>query len=1061
MRNPKSKTQNPKFSDVPPLLLRRAFLLTAFAALAPSASLARADDAPTLWDALAQAALEAPGHAAAASAPKIVRHALGPIPGYTVPLAMDTNVDDAIFAAHKRRRGSLFGPVGDYFGRLESATGTKIVMRGSSTFSYRSENVSGSADSYTSDQYYGQGSNGLYNLSRMDVDATFFNSLHYKTSFNNDALTNRSDPNYNSVQVDYRTKSTRIQWGDINAGFQGNSLIDFNRYMHGVQIKHDWTKNFSTQAIYSAAKTETRTITLVGNGSSGPYYVYAGQIVDGTARVRINNRDLTMGKDFTLDLYTGELRFVNSVIALPSDTIAVSFETLGYGSNTGSIYGGRAEYTPLPALHLGITDIIQTSNAGSGPQLRTQEFYGYNTPGAAYVLDAPIDTTKPLTVLVGGVPLVRGVDYVIDANLTNQIRIVQLVPSSLLIKVQYVPLANTVTPGNRSVLGLDSRLSLGKWGSVSTEIATSGLSVSSSNYSGYGGQISANLNVMRGLHTNFTIKDVNPTFSSIQTPGFNRNEKSLNFDSDYSPDKRWQFTVNYQRAKRPAYASSSLTSSAFTVNTIGNDDYTDYGAGIRYAFAKNGNLSFNHDSTGTNYVLGGQSTNTSDRLNATYGFHNVTLNASLSENASHNNTPASLIGATGLNSLYNSDSNTFSKQFGISWSPSQRLSLSASTSDNAIHSLTSGTNSQTTARETQLAARFMVAHNITLNYAYSLSDTGNLYGLTTATGTGTTTTGTGTTGTGTGTTGTTTTTGTGANGTGSATRGIPAAFAFLQSPLTRDITAGGSGVTTTSGGATGTTLGGGSNYNLGSAGNYSGAFGAGLNTGYGIGSYGGRSASNRIGLEVGPIHDVTLGITLDSSNSLGDNQYNSNRNNVALQMGWRASNRWTFDGSYSIQKVAYTGTLGSSSSNYWQVNMGGHPFGNGISLLLSLGSQRTDSNLNFASAAGTTLSSTGTLTGTTPVANSGNTDLTSLRFRIDYPISTRYALFTDIQQSNATGYLGSSDSNLSFGLSYSLTKALSFSLGWQVVSRINKDPQYAAYNYKASSVLAQLGFNFR
>ena len=1044
--------------NAPPLFLRRAFLLTAFAALAQTANLARADEAPTLWDTLAQAAMEAPGRAAA-TAPKIVRHALGPIPGYTVPLAMDTSVDDAIFAAHKKRRGSVFGPVGDYVGRLQSATGTKIVLHGSSTFSYRSESVSGSADSYTSDQYYGQGSNGLYNLSRMDVDATFFNSLHYKTTFNNDALTNRNDPNYNRVQVDYRSKSTRIQWGDINAGFQGNSLIDFSRYMHGVQIKHDWTKEFSTQAIYSAAKTETRTITLVGNGSSGPYYVYAGQIVDGTARVRINNRDLTMGKDFTLDLYTGELRFVNSVIALPSDTIAVSFETLGYGSNTGNLYGIRAEYAPIPALHVGLTDIVQTSNASSGPQLRTQEFYGYNTPGAAYVLDAPIDATKPLTVLVGGVPLVRGVDYVIDANLTNQIRIAQLVPSTLLVKVQYVPLANTVTPGNRSVLGFDSRLSLGKWGSVSTELATSGLSVSGSDYSGWGGQISANLNPLRGLHTSLILRDVNPTFSSIQTPGFNRNEKSLAFESDYTPDRNWQFNLNFQKAKRPAYSSSSYSSSAFTVNTLGNDDYTNYGGGIRYAFAKTGSLSFNHDSTGTNYIQGGQSSNTSDRLNATYSLYNVTLNASLSRNASRNNTPASLISATNLSSLYNSDSNTFSKQIGINWTPNQRLSFSASTSDNAIHTLTSGSNSRTTARESQLAARFMLARNVTLNYSYSLSDTGNLYGLATTATTGagaTTHTGTGTTGT-TGTAGTTT--GTGANGTGSATRGVPAPFAFMQQVAqTRDVTAGGSGTTAASSGATGTALGGGSNYNLGSAGNYSGAFGTGLNTGYGIGSYGGRSASNRIGLEVGPIHDVTLGITLDSSNSLGDNQYNSNRNNVALQMGWRLSNRWTFDGSFSVQKVAYTGTLGASTSNYWQVNMGGHPFGNGVSILLSLGSQRTDSNLNFASATGT--ATTGTTTGTT-VANSGNTDLTSLRFRIDYPISNRYSLFTDIQQSDATGYLGSSDSNLSFGLSYSLTKALSFSLGWQVVSRINKDPQYAAYNYKASSVLAQLGFNFR
>ena len=1037
MPNSEPTISNPLPAAFPRLTLRRVFLLTAFAALAPAASSARATEEPTLWDTLAQAAMEAPIRAAAAAAPRPTRHALGPIPGFTVPFALETSVDDAIFAAHKKRRGSIFGPVGDYIGRLQAASGTRIQIHGSSTFSYRNESISGSAESYTGDQYYGQGSNGLYNLSRMDVDATFFNSLHYRTSFNNDALVNRSDPNYNRVQVDYKVKGTRAQWGDINAGFQGNSLIDFSRYMHGIQVKHDWNSQFSTQAIYSAAKTETRTITLVGNGSSGPYYVYAGQIVDGTARVRINSRDLTLGKDFTLDLYTGELRFQNSLIALPSDTIAISFETLGYGNNTGALYGIRAEYTPLPALHLGLTDIVQTSNAPSGPQIRTQEFHGFGTPGAAYVLDAPIDTTKPLTVLVDGVPLVRGVDYVIDANLSNQIRIVQAIPSLSLVKVQYIPLATSITPGNRSVLGLDTRLSLGKWGSISTELATSGLSVGGSNYGGYAGQMIATLNPLRGLHSRISIRNVNPTFSSVQTPGFNRNEKSLSFDSDYAPDNRWQFKINYEKAKRPAYSSGGLSSNAFTVNTIGNDDYTQYGGSILYAFAKTGNLSLNHDSTGTNYLLGGQSTNTTDRMNVTYGLHNVTLNASLSRNASHNNTPANLYSGLGLSSLYNNDSNTFSRQLGVNWTPNQRLTISASTSDNAIHSLASGSNSQTTARESQIAARLSLARNASLTYAYSLSDTGNLYAATIAT-----TTGTGAT------TGTGTTTGTGANGTGTATRGVPPAFAWLQS---RDVTAGGAGTTTTGGATNATTGGGGSNSNLGGYGNYSGAFGSGYNTGYGVGSYGGRSASSRIGLEVGPIHDITFGVTLDTSSSIGDNQYNSNRNNIAAQMGWRLSKRWNFDGSYSIQKVAYTGALGGSSSNYWQVNMGGHPFGNGISVLLSMGSQRTDSSLNFSSVTG--ISST--------AVNNGNSNLTSLRFRLDYPISSRYSLFTDIQQSDATGYLGSTDSNVSFGASYSLTRALSFSLGWQVVRRNNKDPQYSAYNYKASSILAQLGFNFR
>ena len=1043
MRNPEFETRPPKSADLRRLFLRRAFLLAAVSALAPVAQRSRADDEPvTLFDALTQAASLAPPSSAPAALP---RHALGPIPGFTVPVSTDTAVDDAIFAPKRPRRRSIFGPMGDYVGRLQQATGTHILLHGSSNFSYRSDSISGSAEAYSGDQYYGQGSNGFYNLSRMDVDATFFDSVHYRTSFNNDALANRNDPNSNRVAVDYHTRNTRIQWGDINAGIQGNSLIDFSRYMHGVQIKQNWSKQFSTQIIYSQAKTETRTITLNGNGSSGPYYVYAGQIVDGSARVRINNRELTMGKDYTLDLYTGELRFQRAlgdstppIIALPSDTIAVSFETVGYGGSTGSLYGGRVDYALRPGLHIGLTDIVQTSNGSSGINLRTQEFYGYNTPAAAYTLDAPIDANKPLTVTVGGVPLVKGTDYVIDANLSNQIRIAQAVPSTLVVRIQYYPLVTSITPGNRGVKGVDARISLGKWGSVSTEMAFSGLDVQGTNYGGQAWQIRADLLPMRGLHTNIALRNVGATFSSIETPGFNRNEKSIQLDADYTPDRRWQFKGSYLRAKRPSYANTGITSSAFTVNTLGNDDYNQYNGSVLYSFAKTGNLSLSHDYTGTNYIQGGHSGNTSDRFNASYGIGVVTLTGSISRNVSHSDTPSSLYSGTGLASIYNNDANTFSKQIGLSWTPNRRLSLNASASDNATQNTSLGTNSSVTSRETQISARYLLLRNVSMSYSYALSDTGNLYNATTATTTTTTTTGAAT---GTTTTGTTTT---GANGTGSSTRGIPQAFRWL----TRDVTAGGAGTSTTTTTTTNGVAGGGSNYNLGGYGNYSGVFGNGLNTGYGIGSYGGRSASNHIGLEIGPIRDITLGLSFDTSSSVGDNQFNSSRNNIAVQMAWQMSRRWTFDGSFSLQKTAYVGSLGSASSNSWQVNMGGHPFGNGISLILSMGSQRTNSNINFS-------------TTTTTATTDGNSDLTSFRARVDFPISSRYSLFADMQQSNVTGSLGTSDSNLSFGASYSLTKAVNFSLGWQIIRRDNKDPQYAVYNYKVSSILAQLGFNFR
>src|SRR5207244_10379253 len=112
------------------------------------------------------------------------------------------------------------------------------------------------------------------------------------------------------------------------------------------------------------------------------------------------------------------------------------------------IYGIRTDFIPRSGMHLGLTYVTQQARGSNGLQTHTQQYYGHVDPGEAYVLDAPVDPTKPIIVQVGGVPLVKGVDYVVDPNLTNQIRLKQSVPQNVTVQVQYVPLNISPTPGN-------------------------------------------------------------------------------------------------------------------------------------------------------------------------------------------------------------------------------------------------------------------------------------------------------------------------------------------------------------------------------------------------------------------------------------------------------------------------------------------------------------------------------------------------------------------------------------------------------------------------------------
>ncbi len=1059
---------------------RRAFLLLALTALEPASAPARAADPPeSLWDILS--------HADAVAAPTLIgglpapvteplrprRLALGPVPGFTLPASQRATTQaekDSIFAKHKR--GGLFGSVGTWFDRLQTSTGTKIKATGHHTLSLRMENISGNSDSYRDEQYFGRGSNGVYNDTDLTVDAQVLKYFHYTTRVSNSLFNN---PNDNRVKLDYNTKKMRFEWGDINAGFQGNSLIDFNRYLKGVAMTNTWSSQLKTSLLFSQTKAETRTITIPGNGSSGPYYVYAGQIVEGSERVRVDNRDLVKGadRDYTLDPYTGELRFTKGNVVLPSSTIAVTFETLGYNQSQGSIYGFRTDLTPRGGAHFGLTYVMQTAQGTRGPQTRTDEFGGYETPGSAYVLNAPIDLSKPLIVTLDGVPLSQGHDYIVDATLLNQIRIVQGVPRSTHVRIQYFPLDTNPTPGNRSVLGLDSRLSLGALGSISLESALSGLSIGGGSVGGQAWQIRTDLNPLRNLHTNLTLRDVNPTFSSIQSPGFNRNEKAVEFNSDYSPFRTLRFNLNWQKAKRPSYIGGATQ---FAVATNGNDDYDQYTLGATYNFARNATLNLSRNSLGTKYVTGGQSANLSDAVSLNYSLRALSFDLGVSHNKSNANQiyTTSLTGVDPTTQSYISNSATLSKHAGVQWQAVRWLNLSGTISDNDIRTVGTGSYTRANARDTQVAARFSLIRNLRMTYSHELSDTGNLSNNftngTTTTATTATPPATGvTTGTTTGTTAAGTTAGgttTGAGTTGGILSNSRAALSRYL--VTRDILGGGAAALTAGNtiSSAGSLLGGGgNNANLGGYGNYSGFYGGSSGSGYGLSSIAGKSASDRLSLEYQPRQNMTIGLQFDTATSVGDYQYNSNRNNALLNFSWQASERMQMNLSYGVQRVAYNGTIGGSNSNTIQFYMQGHPFGGRLGTQLSWQSLKTGSNLNFnsttaATTGTTTLGATGLNGSTTTTLTDTGTNLTSLGLRLDYPITSRYSVFIDTVNSDSSGVFGSTESNLRFGLDYSLTQALKFSLGWQIFSRTNKDAENAKYDYKASSLLAEFGLHF-
>jgi len=1035
---------------------RRAFvLLSAVALQQTAASAARASDSDSLWDLLSRTSAETVSYSTPPTgtfnAQGTARQPLGPVPGFSIP-APD---DGGAAAAKKAARHGLFGSLGTWFDTMEKATGSKITATGNSTFTGRIDSVSGQASAFQSEQDFGRGSNGFYNQTDLTVDATLFKYFHYTTRISNSLFTN---PNDNRVEFDYKDKHTEFEWGDINAQFQGNSLIDFSRYLHGVKISHDFGPNLKTSVLYSTTKAEPRTIVIPGNDSSGPYYVYSGQIVEGSQHVRIDNSgELRLGEDYTLDPLTGQLNFLNNRIIPHTSTIAISYESLGLTQDQGTIYGGRVQYRLNQSLNLGLTYVAQTAKGASGTTLHTEEQHGLGAP-QFYTSNGPIDLTKPYFVFIDGRQL-GPAEYTIDNTTiyTNRIFIKDTVPFDSIVRLQYIPYDPNPTPGNRSVMGIDSTLKLGKLGTVTMETALSGLSLTGNSISGHAWQIRSDLNPTKQVHMSLAVRDINPTFSSIQSPGFGRNEKAMEFSTDYNPTSRLRLNVNYTDSLRPSYSTGGLST---TLATNGSDDYKQYGIGINYKLAKNATLSLQRNSLDTKFALGGDSTNNNDVLALTYTLERAKLNfdASLSKNDSNVSSSYALLGLTPTaataNQTLTTATSTFSKRFGIGWQPKSWLRLHGSISDNSISSSGTGltTAGNTDAKDSSFEAQFSLIRGLRLNYSFSLSDTGNA----SITQPAATTTPTGT------------TAGSGGALNGTNVRGVPMQLLMAQMQ-TRDLIAGGAGTATgTTSTSTSTALtslfGGGVNTNLGALGQFSGGLGSSTLTNFGLASYGGKSYQHSISIDYQPWTRLHLGAQFLTGSSIGDYQFNSNRNDVAFNIFWQMSNRLQFTASYGVQNLTYTGGQGTSASNSVVFALQGRPFGGKLDVQLNWSLLKTKSLFDFSNLTSptgtTTATGTSSGTGSTPTLTNTSTNLNSLGFEVDYPLSSRQTLFVRSLLGDTSGYLGNSESNTSFGLRYGITRAMAFELGWQLQSHIYKDPSNTSLNYHASSILANLGFHF-
>ncbi|MCX6896350.1 MAG: hypothetical protein NTZ16_12800, partial [Verrucomicrobia bacterium] len=598
-----------------------------------------------------------------------------------------------------RKRGVIGAMVrlSDELRDLGKRTNSSITPRGQHKLGFHVEHVNGSQDSYQNANYFGRKSlGGAYSDTDLTVEGKVFGIVNFRTHYSDNMYGNPYD---NTLSLNYATRRYKVDVGDIQAGIQGNSLVEFSRSLKGVALGAEVVPKLRLSTLYSKAKAQTRTILSNGANRAGPYYAFAGQVVDGSQKVRVNNRDMVAGEDYTFDTITGELNFLKGLIIQETDVIAITFEVYGTTSTNGIITGWRGDYTGLKAGSLGFSYLTQGGSSG-GAKSRTQQFYGYNSIDSPYQLDDPVDVIiqrdaenkitgclprYPMTVTVGTLPQVYGTDYFVDPLIPNRVYFRLAIPSTQLIRITYTPVLTGSGAGNRAVMGLDSKFAIGKLGTLVAEMASSNTSIAGGSIRGSAWQIRNDMSLMKNrLHINTTLKDIGNDFTSIESVGFNRNDRGVNVSMDYTASKDLRITGTMERTRRPAYDYSTASTSTGYVAASGTDNYNHESLAANWQLKK-GRISLTHNKMSTLLGLGGNTSSISDMLSFTRGIGKVSMDLSMGRTSS--STHSTYGATTGSSTVTNYGNDALVSRLNLKWAAGERLSLESMVSNNILKNM--------------------------------------------------------------------------------------------------------------------------------------------------------------------------------------------------------------------------------------------------------------------------------------------------------------------------------------------------------------------------------------
>jgi len=608
--------------------------------------------------------------------------------------------------------------------------------------------VSGS-NSFTLQQHALEGSESAFQGQRWDTDTLVRrSSLHIEgpvwenLGVQADISSTGWGDSYTRYVLGWTTAETALYYGDLNIKLGGNEFASFNKTLQGWQLDQEIPGGL-LRGFYSKEKGLTRRETITGNNTSGPFFLRFTPIIEGSEVVKVDEEVMRFGEDYRLDYETGQLRF-EPVDAPPriiptTSTISVSYQSYGYDSSPGSLYGARAEIKLLDDnMLLGITGLMEDkqqqsgANDTAGYQEDIYQASGTTGPfdtnfrpllpnGSTVIYNGERQTIdQTVVVLVDNVEQVQGVDYDVYHSIGRIIFRRAVPPTALVIIRYYYDLGDETFMGDSQIFGVDVGYRVSDDLTFRTDWAQS-----DQDGGGTGQAWRSNLAYSQpDLTATLEYRDVQPGFSYVDTVGFQRKERGLNFATQWQANEHISLYERYSDLRSDSglsfgsYGGGLTTFGIDTAQDTGTQTTlenqtkrNDFGIDVNYPGWPTLSLTRQTLENRGGATTGRQQTTNMMSLNYSPYDMPFTVNFNLS------NTELDYDATSETDRLRSSS--TDQMQVSATYTPSATLSLSGHYGTNS--SSTAGATSSSDGTVTQLSARWTPSNDLSFSLDHTMS----------------------------------------------------------------------------------------------------------------------------------------------------------------------------------------------------------------------------------------------------------------------------------------------------------------------------------------------------